>query len=82
MSGTTWAFVDNPGASVVIEDVATAKVAKTIATGVKNNAGVQELASDGSKVVVVYGMDKAGTLAVLDVGAGKAKKVAGQQCTQ
>jgi len=77
---TTWAFLDEGGASIAIQDVATGKVEKTIDIGTvwggkAGNPGESALVRGGDgTLVVVTGGPVPGTIGVIDVKTGEVKE--------
>ncbi len=81
VSGASWAFVDSRGDTVVIEDVTTGKISRTIATGVTGEVpGQLAFGGSASKLAIVFGAGKTGTTVVIDVATGKPKTLTAPVC--
>jgi hypothetical protein len=93
IDATTWAFLEENGNKVAVENVATGKLLKTIdvtelwrpddtaAKDAFGNPGESALVRLGSgKLAVVGGTPSNGSIAVLDVGTGEVKIVRAPLC--
>jgi hypothetical protein len=80
VDGDVWAFSSIGGDAVVLQDVKTGKVTKRIEVGKPDKATVA-LLGDAKRLVIVYGGERAGDVAVIDLGSDKIVAHPGTRCS-
>jgi hypothetical protein len=78
--GTTVAFVAATGDRAVVMDGSTGKVVTQVTLGEPASDVFPTVVADGKRLVVVYGGDRAGELAEVELGSGKVATFAAHRC--
>lgn len=79
-TGTTVAFVSVGGDEIVVMEGPTGKVVKRVAIGKPASDVFPSVVGDANRVVVVYGRDRAGDVAVVDLATDKVRTFAAKRC--